>query len=275
VITNVPGTAHPRTGSINTLQQVLDNAFAVPASAWWRDDLNSRLDNAYDVRWAYWELLQTPDLLRALLESGLGEARERRLNAIQAFVAKQHEQDEQVRFKQIELENDLLDLFVDVPAGLRRGPGDRRSRHADENVMWSIASAASSVQHFEVADDDQDDGEVIYHEEPAVGAAALFLSRVGQRRFPNVVLDGAPGQGKSTLAQYICQVHRLLLLRKEADLQGIPEHHRPSAARLPIKVDLREYAVWVGGIDPFSAWIHRSVVNSMGSPQVGVPSEAG
>src|SRR6266536_781396 len=254
LITNVAGTAHPKTGSIDALQAVLDDAFPIPAQAWWRDDLNRRLDGAYDVRWAYWELLQAPDLLRALLESGLGEARERRLNAIQAFVAKQHELDEQVRFKQIELENDLMGLFIDVPAGLRRGPGERRSRHIDRAVMWAAARASSVNESPETVDDDDDDDdtEIIYAGEPAVGAGALFLSEGGQRRYQRVILDGAPGQGKSTLAQYICQVHRLLLLRKSQDLDAIPKYHRPAAARLPIKVDLREYAAWVGGANPFS-----------------------
>jgi hypothetical protein len=255
LITNLPGTAHPKRGSIDRLQAVLDEILPVPSQAWWRDDINRRLDNAYDVRWTYWELLRTPDLLRALLENGLGEERARRLNTIKAFVTKQHELDEQVRFKQIELENDLLDLFIDVPAGLRRGPGDRRARHVDRSIMWSVANASSAARTEATpgtSEDEDDEVAVEYGEEPAVGAAALFLSRDGQWRFPQVILDGAPGQGKSTLAQYICQVHRLLLLQRVNDLDVIPEYHRPAAARLPVKVDLREYAAWVGGANPFS-----------------------
>jgi hypothetical protein len=254
LLTNVPGTAHPDVGSIDLMQSLLEEAVPIPAQAWWREDLSRRLDNAVDLRWMYWELLHTPDLLRALLESGLGEARDRRLNTIHAFVTKQHESDEQVRFKQIELENDLLDLFIDVPAALQRGPGDRRSRHIDHSIVQSIARAASDATDPRMDQAPEDDGplELGYGEVPTVGAAVLFLNEFAQQHFRQVVLDGAPGQGKSTLAQYVCQVHRLLLLGDTEALAAIPLHHRPSAARLPIRVDLREYAAWVGGLDPFA-----------------------
>jgi hypothetical protein len=51
-----------------------------------------------------------------LLESNLDENRRRRTDALRLFVTDQYESDEEVRFKQIELQNDLLHLFIDVPA---------------------------------------------------------------------------------------------------------------------------------------------------------------
>jgi hypothetical protein len=67
-----------------------------------------------------------------------------------------------------------------------------------------------------------------------------------------MVLEGAPGQGKSTLAQYVCQVHRMRLLNKKEQLEGIPEEYRTQPIRIPIKVDLRDYAVWLRKKDPFA-----------------------
>src|SRR5688572_9035762 len=68
-----------------------------------------------------------------------------------------------------------------------------------------------------------------------------------------MVLEGAPGQGKSTIVQYICQVHRMRLLKDEAPLQLIPPHHASAPVRIPFKVDLRDLATWLAKKDPFSA----------------------
>ena len=52
-----------------------------------------------------------------------------------------------------------------------------------------------------------------------LGAAALLLDSDFQQAEPLVILEGAPGQGKSTIAQYICQVHRKRILDHQ---QGVP-----------------------------------------------------
>ena len=62
-----------------------------------------------------------PDLIRFVIENGLSEAKERRANALRAFIRYQYSLDQEVKFKQVELQNKLLDLFVDVPIALGRG----------------------------------------------------------------------------------------------------------------------------------------------------------
>jgi len=51
-------------------------------------------------------------MLRCLVEAGLSEDKERRTNAVRAFVRDQYEWEATVRFKQIELQNKLLDLSL-------------------------------------------------------------------------------------------------------------------------------------------------------------------
>lgn len=117
LLTNLPGTAHPDVGAIDQINRILAGAFQgskVESYCWWRDDLNRRMDNAYDLKWVYPEIMGGTDLLRLIIETGLSEHKERRGSAIRAFVRKQYIDDEDVRFKQIELHNKLLDLFVDV-----------------------------------------------------------------------------------------------------------------------------------------------------------------
>ena len=87
----------------------------------------------------------------------------------------------------------------------------------------------------------------------SIGAASLLLHPIMQRLSPWMVLEGAPGQGKSTITQYICQVHRMRLLAKSKLLQGIPQHHLSTPVRLPFRIDLRDLAAWLNRKDPFTA----------------------
>ena len=79
--------------------------------------------------------------------------------------------------------------------------------------------------------------------------AARYLLDTPQ---PFTLVRGEPGQGKSTLGQYLCQVHRAEFLT-DPQLQGA---RRPelitNTPRLPIRIDLRDYGAWLTGIDPFS-----------------------
>ena len=84
------------------------------------------------------------------------------------------------------------------------------------------------------------------------GTATLLLSDFGTE-LNQIVVEGAAGQGKSTLAQYICQVHRIRLLDKRQELEQLPSHHAETAVKIPFKLDLRDLATWLNGADPFVA----------------------
>lgn len=195
-----------------------------------------------------------PDFLRWIVESGLSEHRERRSSAVRAFLRHQYDLDEEVRFKQVELQNKLLDLFVDVPITFREAPTEEKRLR----MYFSRISELSKRQPVELHDAE--------NEEPAwtarspggpperevvVEAATLLLNEATQSAAPRVVVEGAPGQGKSTIAQYVCQVHRMQLLENE-NLALLPVDHRQAPRRLPIRVDLRDLATWMGRRDPFN-----------------------
>jgi len=140
LLTNVPGTAHLDVGSIDTLSRILNDALSVPARCWWRDDLNSRLEGTKELKWAYPELMTGVDALRELVESGLTEDKARRTATIRAFVSQQYDMDEEVKFKQVDLQNKLLDLFVDVPLTLRNAKVGRKTRHLQFYLFQRLAS---------------------------------------------------------------------------------------------------------------------------------------
>lgn len=262
LITNVPGTAHLEVGSIDKSNEIL-KTIGLPADSWWREDLNRRLDSAWDLKWAYPELMTGPDLIRAMIESRLSDDKERRTTAIKAFIRDQYGIDEEVRFKQVELQNKLLELFIDVPVAARKIRDDGPSSAAFniyQTVAHEIAMRNPSTKDLG-PDSSHPIPDAFMHgsfftrsnEKVNVGAATLLLHPLVQKDLPRIVIEGAPGQGKSTITQYVCQVHRMRLLSEQSSLQAIPVLHRLSPVRLPFKIDVRDFATWLSKKNPFSS----------------------
>src|SRR5277367_1116404 len=120
LMTNIPGTAHPDVGSIDRINDYLTNALDVESYCWWRDDLDRRLDANSSIKWSYPEVLKATDLLGALISGMLGEDEERRRAAIRAYTTAQYVDDEELKFKQVELRSTMTNLFVDLPMTVNR-----------------------------------------------------------------------------------------------------------------------------------------------------------
>ncbi len=231
LITNFSPTAHLDTGSIDQVQKAIDE-LPIPADCWWRDDLNRRLEGAFDVKLSYPELLTGPDLLRILAAHGQdNDAELRRQRAIKAYLVEQYLGDREVRFRQADLANELLKFFIDVPATpLVEG---KEAQHVRRFISELNYKEETPVEVR------QERPDPLTH-----GAAGLLLYGEFQKLAPYGVIEGAPGQGKSTMLQYICQVHRMRILEKEEAAEVDPVH-RVSPQRLPFKIDLRDFAVWL------------------------------
>ncbi|MFF2999564.1 NACHT domain-containing protein [Streptomyces sp. NPDC057950] len=246
LITNVPGTAFPEFGSIDTLNALLETELEVPIRVWWRDDLDRRCENSADIRWAYPDMLRGTDVLQALAEADASALHGVRLDALRTFAVAQYEDDNEVRFQQVDLSNEILNLFVDVPATVPEWSDQPKRRgHSNSHQIRSAVHRLSQLV--------QPVGHTVHptqRHQVEVGAATLLLDDELSRLASLVVLEGGPGQGKSTLGQYICQVHRMKMLGMP-EFEGLPDVHKPSSVRFPIRVDLREYATWLAGRNPF------------------------
>ena len=119
LITNVPGTAHPETGSIDKVNKSLTKRFEIPCFVWWRDDLDRRLDNASDIKWSYPEICRATDVLQFLVKRQGYNYDPEASRAITAYMSKQYGDDKDVKFKQVELKRRITDLFVDIPIDLK------------------------------------------------------------------------------------------------------------------------------------------------------------
>jgi hypothetical protein len=221
LVTNVQSTAKPGSGTFAQLNNKLD-AYAKELgfdemTCIWREALNSWLDNSEDsIKWAYADMLAGWDLIRFLVAEQVGATKnqaDRKL--IRQVAASQWDDDQRVKFSQAEVDRKrMVDLFVDVTAELVHSPEGTRVR--------SLASSE-------------------------LGGAAHHLLHTPA---PFTLVRGAPGQGKSTLSQYICQVHRSAFVPESERPKTLPALERP---RFPIRLDLSDYALWLSGND---VWDH-------------------
>ncbi|MEU1567023.1 hypothetical protein ABZ504_42790 [Streptomyces mirabilis] len=267
LITNLSGTSHLDSGRMDKVQAHLDEVIPVEASCWWRDDLDRRLDVTFDLKMKYPSLLSGADMIRLLWETtGNGQDQQRRSNALSAYFADQNERDSKVRFKQADLSpSPIFDLFIDVPAMPRRGSAKvhRRDVAAYQRSVMSILNSRVDGEDplfysFDSSNDQEIGSDLTSVElaggfkvQHSVGAASLLLSHVFGSSASRVVLEGAPGQGKSTFAQYIAQVQRVRILRLDA-AQNMAPHDASSPLMLPFKMELRDLATWLKGIDPWA-----------------------
>lgn len=157
------------------------------------------------------------------------DRRDRISEAIRAYVADQYQADDRVLFRQVRLEGPRVDdMFVDVPFA------SRQDAIAAELLRRIATTRPGDAQ--------ADEGFVV------TGAAQALLHPewVG-----NALVVGGPGQGKSTLLQYICQFHRARF-REDSSYSGGAQGLEPvtSSVRVPIRIDLRDYAQWAANTGP-------------------------
>lgn len=151
------------------------------------------------------------------------ERRERLSGTVRAYVADQYEADDKVLFRQVKLEGPRVDsMFVDVPFASR----------GDTEAAARLAQIAADAPGDAAAED----GFVV------TGAAQALLH---PQWTGNALIVGGPGQGKSTLLQFVCQFHRARF-QQAPDYSGEAQGLKAltDVVRVPIRIDLRDYARW-------------------------------
>ncbi|MFD8739988.1 NACHT domain-containing protein [Streptomyces sp. NPDC059618] len=171
------------------------------------------------------------------------------------YLNKQYEDEESLRFKQVEIDPiPVLNHFVDTPVLLQQ-------RGQDIGYLQDLLESIDpDTEMFEWEADE--DGYL-------VKAAELFLNEKFVEGFRKVVLEGAPGQGKTTLVQYIGQIHRARILHRADDLKSVPAKLITGPLRLPIRIELRHLGAWLQGESP---WPSSPGSASGQPPYLSIPS---
>ncbi len=242
LITNVEGTAHLDVGSIDKVNQTLSKEFSISSQVWWRDDLDRRLENFPDTKWNYPEILKATDILPLLVRSHSNSGIDRVARALTSYMAIQYDKDKDVKFKQVDLKRKLTNLFVDLPIGHKQPATGLRRSH-DINIE-ELDEISAYINLLDIDEDYEIQQESSFGHS---GQAAEFLANMPpERGVLRFVIEGAPGQGKSTLTQFLCQVNRMRLLDEKDELdKKIDDAHKNGIARTPFRIDMRDYASWV------------------------------
>jgi hypothetical protein len=227
LMTSVAGTTTAKaTGTLQKLQTALDGysqEFGIPVEGWWQSDIDAEVDAAPDpIKWSYQEMLAGTEAMRYLIQGShvAGQAARMRDTVIQVM-ASQWREDSKIKFSQMDMSHiNVVDLFVDVNVSLQAAP-----RNALE-------------QFFSTSD---------HSAYESLGAVSYMLRTTA----PLTYLLGVPGQGKSTLGQYLSQIHRAAILPGEELGGRTPPAENVTEPKLPLRIDLKDYAAWLSGSDPF------------------------
>ncbi|MBI5261685.1 MAG: hypothetical protein HY852_07690 [Bradyrhizobium sp.] len=231
------------------------------AAIWAADDLRALLENARDVRISYSAWLTPGDVLAELIDL---IARPKLKDVLPLALARDLRQERDIRLRDAGQETEkpvyLHDLFVDLPflheVHVEKGKpedGDEEDEAEEpfQNSDERKESAPKIVAEILRRAADKLDSEAIScHPRPDKGRSLPLPNRI--------VILGGPGQGKSTLGQFLAQVARARLLSQHssaqlnpqtadlvfpvlerARIEGLPLN---GPARFPIRVDLPLYA---------------------------------
>ncbi|MEV8048493.1 NACHT domain-containing protein [Streptomyces bacillaris] len=267
VMTNAQCSSHEEIGTRDRVQAWMSKNIPIPSQVWWRDDIDRRLDSETEIKRSYGLLRDTTGLAEMLGVTSPGAEEheilrvartDRRVSSLLRYLRHQYKRDRVVKFKQTELEPDLLDVFVDVPASGQSRDFLYASSHLDPRVgLEGEVAESSAMEMWKGLLTNQTQSMIAGRRRgTGVPAGLLLLSDTlaseedgdGHAR---LVLEGAPGQGKSTIAQYVCQVHRARLLGLSDEIKKFDTAHVASPIRLPFHVDLRDLSSWLRREDPF------------------------
>lgn len=171
--------------------------------------------------------------------------------ALRIAINKQYEWDSKVKFRQIDLENDLSKLFVDLDVNLELLSGAEQAEFQAAEFKRLRASS------FEELGNEPGYFEENYYRQrllqsnlvSALGVLLCETNNTNDQKdikatTSKILLEGGPGQGKSTITQMAVQIYRSQILGKDnldPDNRWIP----PLKVRLPLRIELRRFAEWL------------------------------
>lgn len=188
---------------------------------WGADEICRFLDSHVDIRQSYYQFLVTGDIISVLIKLANKEKTDLdetiQLYCHSCFIREKYahlDDADDVDEERIELQRVFVDLDVDPPCL----PHDPKLLESLPN--WLI----------QASEDENRNSALSY---------LLDDSLLG------LVIVGGPGEGKSTLGQYLAQIYRARLINKISELSEETEEFESCMPRIPYRILLKEYAQWI------------------------------
>ncbi len=230
LITNVPSSRDSFEKLDQKRNEYLRGRPGLHAEVLWQEHLIAWLDQAASVWSAF------PELFAGRVTPYLGKIAEKDPKglplSIRIALSAQFSRDAIVRFRQVNLEQRLSNLFVDL---------DARQVDVSPHFFYQHQSSYEMVAVDDFPMNASPDG---YMYEP--GALSLLTSE-RSTKLAKIILEGGPGQGKSTVTQMLVQIYRSLLVGSTSEYRSYSAQVR--RARFPIRIELRLFAEWLGNND--------------------------
>jgi hypothetical protein len=237
--TNVTLSAVPRTGGVDRVSKVIgEECRRLGVSGWavWHSENIHRFLEIHDgIRTAYSAWILPGDILSAIYKT-LNNGQVNVPKAMQSFLARELVKDRYANLDQAGAADDrtipLASVFVDLPIGMRNENGQEYEAKCLQTLI-----ATCDRKHSAEELDNLEDGR----------------NHVSPNR---IVLVGGPGQGKSTVSQFVCQLYRAKLVKDTTSMrnpdvrstvtqiaeEAEKEDLSPKARRWPIQIPLTRLA---------------------------------
>lgn len=243
IATNIDPSGKPETGSFDVIRNLLKKSKKgkkVRLSIWGGRKILDLLAMHEDIARYYGHFL-TPGQVLTELYSKLGDESATITEVIRYLVATQFREQIYTKLDQAGSSGDtrpgVHDLFIDLPFSIEGSQGER-------GLLSELSQAVAECHRYSLRQKYPD-------------SWRRWLMQSVRAR--NVLIKGGPGQGKSTIGQYLSQIHRAKLIladdgpavldaiRQAADAVRTAaerDGYWPSTARIPVQIELKEYAQW-------------------------------
>lgn len=236
LITNVPSSA-------NAIEQVDHIAASLRAKypylmveIWWKERVSTLLDQNPQI----W--LRFPQIFSGRKVPFIAEIYNNSTSqlprTLKMYLEEQFREDNFVKFRQIELEQSLSKLFVDIDVEAHHHLA-KLFEQIDIELQHYILHEYRKTRHGEqIASRDA------YRVALRGSVSALYLLITvsdSNANSSNLLIEGGPGQGKSTVSQMLAQIYRQEVLNKQ-EIQPEGRWKAPKRLRLPFRIELKDYA---------------------------------
>jgi hypothetical protein len=229
LITNIPS-SRDSIAAVDRARKKLHRRKSLHADVWWKERVDAELDQLPNL-WASFPEMFAGGRVPMLAKIAAQSTEEPLPRGVRVALQRQYTRDSNVKFRQIELERDLAKLFVDLDISLEH--------LSPEDVALLRIRGRTGLQVEDLSELDR-----MEHETYASYSALALLLSEGHRLTSRIILEGGPGQGKSTITQMTAQIYRQQILGR---LPIDPENRwlPPEQSRLPFRIELRNFGDWL------------------------------